>query len=390
MSYFDKSKGRWRGRVKYKGHTSSQLFDRKKDADEWEYHEKKILKKEVDSPQPPNSLLEICAAWALLSKPPRASQKTYDEKTLFSTRLVKFFGPKTPITDLTKTDLLEYLEHVLETRTVPAHNKDRKNLHGLFNHAIEYHGYIGNPVKNIPKIAQEKIHQPVATEEEVMRLLLACNRVEHVFMTTFIHTAARRAEIFRLQWNEDINFEERAIQLCNRKSRSKELTCNWVDMSPELYDELWWWFNNQPIKNHPFVFYSIEDGRHYGQPFKYRQRFMQKLCERAGIRKLGFHSLRRFVASYLSDKQKQSTKAIQDLLRHKEIATTDRYIKRIHTSMKETVGSLGGLSAHPKEAKDDLKKVSGSPETDALENPKIDSEKVKIFPREPQTGAPKK
>ena len=77
-----------------------------------------------------------------------------------------------------------------------------------------------------------------------------------------------------------------------------------------------------------------------GKPYIYRRKFLKGLCKRAGIREFGFHALRRYVASILSDKHKVSSKAIQMVLGHESQATTEKYLQRIHTGMAEVMEYL--------------------------------------------------
>jgi len=55
---------------------------------------------------------------------------------------------------------------------------------------------------------------------------------------------------------------------------------------------------------------------------------------------LGFHALRRFFASILSDKHKESLPTIQRLMGHASATTTDRYIYRIRGDIREAVGKI--------------------------------------------------
>lgn len=67
---------------------------------------------------------------------------------------------------------------------------------------------------------------------------------------------------------------------------------------------------------------------------------MKDLCERAGVEVFGFHALRRHVASYLADSGNVSIKAIQGLLRHQSLQVTERYVQRISSDLRDTVGML--------------------------------------------------
>ncbi len=110
-------------------------------------------------------------------------------------------------------------------------------------------------------------------------------------------------------------------------------------MNDELYDSLWWWGNNRPIKDAPYVFVSTSY-RYHGQPFTTRRRFMASLCQRAGVKPFGFQALRRYVASVLADTHKVSAKTIQRILRHKNVTTTERYMRNINQDLHAVVNLL--------------------------------------------------
>ena len=69
--------------------------------------------------------------------------------------------------------------------------------------------------------------------------------------------------------------------------------------------------------------------------------FMKGLCKRAGVKPLGFHALRRYCASVLADTHKVSSKVIQGVLRHKHLATAERYVQRINTDLTSVMALLG-------------------------------------------------
>jgi integrase len=116
-------------------------------------------------------------------------------------------------------------------------------------------------------------------------------------------------------------------------------------MSSELYEDLWWWWNNRPIRNSPCVFPSTHP-LYYGGPYTSRHHFLKTLCSRAGVKPFGFHALRRYVASVLADTHKVSAKNIQRILRHKNLCTTERYIKKINQDLEATVNLLSRKSSH--------------------------------------------
>jgi integrase len=91
-------------------------------------------------------------------------------------------------------------------------------------------------------------------------------------------------------------------------------------MTEELKRELSFWLENRPLKNKPHVFMCLEKRafhfEHYGEPFKFRAKFMKTLCLKAGVKPFGFHAIRHLTASQLYS-MGYSVATIQALLRHK-------------------------------------------------------------------------
>jgi integrase len=83
---------------------------------------------------------------------------------------------------------------------------------------------------------------------------------------------------------------------------------------------------------------------------------MPGLCKRADVKAFGFHALRRYVASLLIDKKK-SMKAVQRVLRHKNLATTERYTHLLNNDLKEVYEALSERN-HPKPPPQKAKKVT--------------------------------
>jgi integrase len=110
----------------------------------------------------------------------------------------------------------------------------------------------------------------------------------------------------------------------------------WFPMQDLLSEELRWWYEHRPVKNSPYVFVSTWPP-HFGKPFTARQRFMRGLCKRAGVKPFGFQALRRYFGSVLADEYKQSPKTIQRLLRHSNLATTERYLKNLNRDLKSVL-----------------------------------------------------
>lgn len=74
---------------------------------------------------------------------------------------------------------------------------------------------------------------------------------------------------------------------------------------------------------------------------------MMGLCGRTEDKVFGFHAPQRHIASYLADSGNVSIKAIQGLLRHQSLQTTERYVQRISSDLRDTVGLLRAANKLP-------------------------------------------
>ncbi|MCP4105875.1 MAG: tyrosine-type recombinase/integrase [Desulfobacteraceae bacterium] len=176
--------------------------------------------------------------------------------------------------------------------------------------------------------------------DDILKELAAATKDESVFLDCYLQTGARRSEVFRWTWTEDINFEKREYRLGTRKTKDGSMEYEWFPMSDDLYKSLCWHWENRKFKKSPYVFTDDHPGQNHGKPYKCRRRFLKGLCKRAGVRPFGFHALRRYVASILADKHGVSAKTIQRILRHKSVSTTERYIQNINNDLKGTLNLL--------------------------------------------------
>ena len=69
-------------------------------------------------------------------------------------------------------------------------------------------------------------------------------------------------------------------------------------------------------------------GRHQGKPYIENRGFPQKLCLQAGVKPFGCHAIRHLTGSILGNNN-TPTVQIQQMLRHRRLATTERYIRTL-------------------------------------------------------------
>ena len=157
------------------------------------------------------------------------------------------------------------------------------------------------------------------SEEDFWKVVDVAEGQDKVMLLAFLFLAARRKEIFRLTWS-DVDFGQKQVRLWTRKRADGSEEFDWLPMIAELRKELRWWWENRPIKDVETVFMCLEEGenqkKHYGQPFRYRHHFMERLCEAAKVKPFGFHAIRHLTASILHRKGYELG-AIKEILRHK-------------------------------------------------------------------------
>jgi len=296
----------------------------------------------------------------------RYTKGTYKEKLALTNRILAKWGGLTPVHMITPKMGLDYLTERMEEeirqakdqkdkgieensdkkkkkkppRMKPnAANRDRKNLIAMWNWGKVFMGVEQNPFIKIPKFIHDRSPQYVPPRVDVLKLKAACSPEEYAYLGTLLQTGGRRSEINRL-CVEDVDFQNRKIRLKNRKSKDGSLQERWIDMSDELIAVLQQWLKVRPIKDTVWLFYVTDTrSRHYGMPYTTRRRFLRGLCKRAGVKEMGYHALRRHVASFLAAKG-APLKFIQDVLGHASIRTTDKYIYNIIDDQREYMNML--------------------------------------------------
>jgi len=318
-----KDRGMWRGVVKIGGKRFSDSFETKREAINWENEFRKKSNLSGNS----ISFKDFSDQYLSLAKS-KFSKLTYQQKESMTKRFINYLGFNMDVDQILPSHIHGYLLEQANNRSNYCANRDRKNLLAMWNWGQKILDISSNPVTKIDRFPHDRKTQYVPPEKDILRLLAVANRKERAFLDCYLCTGARRSEIFNLKW-EDVNFEKREIRLWTRKTKDGSMESESLPMNNQLYESLWWCWENRIFKDSPFV-WVCEEGPHAGKPFNYRRRFLKGLCKRAGICPFGFHSLRRYVASTLADTHKVSAKTIQRILRHKSLQTTERYIQNLN------------------------------------------------------------
>jgi len=216
-------------------------------------------------------------------------------------------------------------------------NRDLKEFRALFRWSNRQTILQHNPVVNIEPYPEEETPRYIPPVEDIDKVILVASDWDLDFIQTVYHTLGRLSEILRLDWR-DINLEKRSVTLRTRKRKGGQMQSDIVPMSETLYRCLYKRWSERD-KSSPYIF-PKQDGEIYTKDDMRIRKMMPRLCEKAGVRKFGFHAIRHHVAMILEDSGKATLREIQQMLRHKRPTTTDNYLKGLSPAMKQVANIL--------------------------------------------------
>lgn len=275
----------------------------------------------------------------------RFSIKTYFEKKLTFKKLFQSVDPTMPADSLTSAIVLMHLQTQLKQRSGYAANKDRKNLVAAWNWGSKY---MDPPLNQqnpclVVRMPEQRTPRYIPPEADFWKIYEQAEGQDKVMLLTYLYLAGRRSEIFRLKV-VDLDFENNRVRLSTRKREGGNLEYDWLPMPDVLANALNEWLESRTV-NSEYVFVCTENTpftkEYYGKPFQYRLLFMRRLCDKAGVKRFGFHAIRHLTASVLY-KLGNSVGVIQAILRHKSPSTTERYLQTI--GLEQTRKALEGLA----------------------------------------------
>ncbi len=343
-----KERNGYRAQVYRGGKRVSKWFPTKKAAKEWEVEKAKEIE-DVQSQTRTDSLLEISTKYLDYVKA-QYNKTTYLNKKLALKQLLAVTGD-IPVDEVDPSIILHAI--LLKQKTAQLYNHRRKDLSTFFDYAVDFHGIKFNPVKATKKRPADRANQPMPTQGEYAKLLLKLGPgQDRNLVITLAESGARRSEVFRLTWSDDVDFHNRLLRLGTRKNRKRELQYRYVPMSTELYKALQDQFRRR-LPQSDYVFQNRAEWidkhgnvtrRHpnYGDRFTARRKFMRGWCKRVGVKEFGFHGLRRYYASKLVA-EGLDLETIRERMGHHAVSVTDKYINRIKDDLRHGVNGEQGI-----------------------------------------------
>lgn len=350
--YKRSKKPKWLGVVTVNGVRRQQLFKddslkSKREAMAWEKDTREaMVAGQTRTASSKVSIKEWASAY--LDDAKRRNQpKTYKEKRKTFKELIKTMGHGKDVSKISIPAAAKHLGQQNDSRSGNAANKDRKNLAAAWDYGVKFvPGFpeLRNPFRVVDTFGYDRQERYVPPVEDVRKVLAECDEQDLLIVLTFLKTAARRGELWRLKW-ADIDFDNSRMRLWTRKRKGGGMEYDNIPMVSDLKGMLAKWQEDQPVASE-YVFINLrETSPLYGQPFKERQRFMTRKCEQAGVRRFGYHALRHFAATKMVQGN-SSLDVVQLVLRHKSPQTTAMYIKTlgIEEAREALESSLGTIA----------------------------------------------
>jgi integrase len=196
---------------------------------------------------------------------------------------------------------------------------------------------------SLPKIARVKCPPPktdhLSIEECGLLLSTAQGRIQEMILFA-LRTGMRRGEILGLQWSS-IDWQNRIITVRHSLSdytkkldTTKSSRERYIPIDLDVYRLLF-----KRRRDTGFVFVDLN-----GKPFNtdHLERHLHKLCKHAGLRNIGWHTLRHTFASQLAMKG-VPLNAVQSLLGHSSVVTTMRYAHLAPSTLRLAIDQLNPL-----------------------------------------------
>ncbi len=312
-----RNKVEWIADVMRHGKRYYKIFDTKTQALAWESDIRKAPEKDLMIPSESLTLIEWATKYLEYSKV-KFTAKTFDEKRTVFRGFFKEINPSLAVDDLKPLQVLNYLRTQATKRSGYAANKERKNLLAGWNWGIKY---LNLPSPNpcmTERFPEERQNRYIPPESDFWKVYEVSEGQDKVMLLAYLHLAARRSELYKLKW-EDVDFAGQKVRIGTRKRLGGSLEYDWLPMTDELFNAM---IQHRQSAQTEWVFPNPAKG----VPFIARQHYMGRTCKEAGVKPFGLHAIRHLTASILAQEDVPMV-TIQRILRHKQLTTTERYIR---------------------------------------------------------------
>lgn len=332
-----KNKVQWIADVMREGRRFYRIFSTKSEAIAWESEIRKNPLENLMTPSESLKLIEWATKYLEFAET-KFTDKTFKEKKTVFKRFFKNVNPLLSVDIIKPVQVLNHLRKQATERSGYAANKDRKNLMAAWNWGIKY---LSLPSQNpclTERFPENRQNRYIPPESDFWKVYEVTQGQDRVMLLAYLLLAARRSELYKLQWN-DVNFDNQRVRIGTRKRWGGSLEYDWLPMTDELFNALV--IHRQSAKSQ-WVFPNPKNG----DQFTSGQKKMHKLCKLAEVKYFGLHAVRHLTASILAQEDVPMV-TIQRILRHKNLTTTERYVRGLEP-VRPALDILSYRNSRPK------------------------------------------
>lgn len=260
--------------------------------------------------------------------------ETLNKESVLRAHLNPFFGDK-QLDKITTLDVESYKANKMQAgQTNKSINNHLIVLNKCLNVAKEWEVVSSIPKVKLLKVPPQKFD--FLTVDECQKILDSCGGLLQEMILFGLKTGLRFGELIALKW-EDINFKGSLVTVQRSIARGKigspkSNKIRYIPLSEDISQTL-----NVRAQKTGFIF-SRGDEKPLNPMLCLN--WLHKACTKAGLRKIGWHTLRHTFASHLAQNG-VSIVLIKELLGHADIKTTMRYS---HLSASAVKGAIDTLS----------------------------------------------
>lgn len=208
-------------------------------------------------------------------------------------------------------------------------NKEIACLKSALSRAVEWEYIVASPLQKFSQLREDPPRERYLTQEEAQRLIDASPEYLRNIIVFALGTGMRRSEIFSLKW-DDVTLDEKRgtgrITVIGKGNKRRTIPVN-----ETVYELLL----NVRRKRTGYVFASSVNGK---KRDNVKRSFASALKD-AGIRNFRFHDLRHTAASWMVQRGVELY-AVQKILGHANIATTQRYAHHSPRYLEEQIRAI--------------------------------------------------
>lgn len=217
-------------------------------------------------------------------------------------------------------------------------NREVACLKGMLSRAVEWEYIKRNPLHGMRLLKESAIRERYLTPEDAERLIKAAGKHLRDIIVFALATGMRQSEIFGLTWNDVVineRFKFGEITVVGKGGKRRN-----IRMNRTVFEML---KRRRENSSSLYVFPSPRTGARLNNV----KRSFASALKRAGIMNFRFHDLRHTAASWMVQGG-ADIYAVQMILGHSHIRTTQRYAHQSPEHLERQIGLLDDFISPPK------------------------------------------